>query len=191
MTSTTPPGEHPRAAPIESATGTSLDVWTRRLDEAGGRELDHAGLARLLAARWGVEEWWAQSITVAYEQLIGRRVAGQSSAGDFSASASRTVDGDIDAVRAAWDAFMTPQRRQELGLGEPGLTDTATWRYWRAAVDDGTRVSVNITAKDSSRDGGPRSVLAIEHTGIATADGRDTWKAAWKAALTDFRKETR
>lgn len=203
MTFATAPQDHPRAAPIERATGVSLATWTQRLDDAGARDLDHTAIARLLPQRWEIIEWWAQAVTVAYEQIIGRRVVGQSSAGDFAASASRTVPGDMDTVRAAWHDFMTAQRRGELGLGEPRLSDSASWRYWRADVTDGTTASVNITTKSvtittktdpAGAVSAPRSTLGIEHKGIETADGRDVWKAAWKQALTDFTaalKETR
>lgn len=185
MSTETSPRAHPRAAAIETATGASLQTWVERIDEADGRVLDHTAIARLLPERWDITEWWAQGVTVAYEQIIGRRVVGQSSAGDFAASASRTVVGDMDRVRDAWDAFLTPQRREELGLQEPSLTATDTWRYWRAAVADGSRLSVSITVTDH-RDGSARSTVGIEHKGIGTAAGRDAWKDTWKAVLTDF-----
>ncbi|GAA1490036.1 hypothetical protein [Brachybacterium sacelli] len=194
MSTENPSHEHPRAAAIETATGTTLETWVQRIDEAGGRDLDHTAIASLLPVRWEITEWWAQSVTVAYEQVIGRRVVGQSSEGDFAASASRTVVGDMDRVRDLWDAFMTAHRRAELGLKEPALTDTERWRYWRAAVADGTSLSVNITAKDRSGRA-DRSALAIEHKRIATAAARDAWKTTWKSVLTDFsataEKETR
>ena len=108
-------------------------------------------------------------------------MVGQSCAGDFAASASRTLPGDPDAVRSQWDAFMSAARREELGLEQPSLSDTPKWRYWRAAVSDGSRLSVNITAKDEER-----STLGIEHKGLETADAREVWKTAWKTTLTDF-----
>ena len=175
------PQDHPHAARLEKGTGTPLETWARRLDEAGARELDHTAIARLLVERWEVEEWWAQGVTVAYEQVIGRRVVGQSCDGDFSASASRTVPGTPTQVRDRWDAFMTDARRDGLGLEEPSLSDTATWRYWRAAVADGSRVSVNITAKDPGR-----STLGIEHKGLESSEGRAAWKDAWKQVLGEF-----
>lgn len=175
------PQDHPHAARLENGTGTSLAEWTDRLDAAGGRDLDHTAIARMLVERWEVEEWWAQGVTVAYEQVIGRRVVGQSCDGDFSASASRTVPGTPTQVRDRWDAFMTEARRDGLGLEESSLSDTATWRYWRAAVADGSRVSVNITAKDEGR-----STLGIEHKGLETADARTAWKDAWKGVLGEF-----
>lgn len=175
------PQDHPHAARLENGTGTSLAEWTDRLDAAGGRDLDHTAIARMLVERWEAEEWWAQGVTVAYEQVIGRRVVGQSCDGDFSASASRTVPGTPTQVRDRWDAFMTDARRDGLGLEEPSLSDTATWRYWRAAVADGSRVSVNITAKDEGR-----STLGIEHKSLGTADARTAWKDAWKGVLGEF-----
>lgn len=175
------PQDHPHAARLENGTGTTLAEWTDRLDATGGRDLDHTAIARMLVERWEVEEWWAQGVTVAYEQVIGRRVVGQSCDGDFSASASRTVPGTPTQVRDRWDAFMTEARRDGLGLEEPLLSDTATWRYWRAAVADGSRVSVNITAKDEGR-----STLGIEHKGLETADARTAWKDAWKGVLGEF-----
>lgn len=76
-----PSQEHPHAARIQAGTGVPLDEWTRWLDEAGGRELDHAAIARMLPRRGEISEWWAQGVTVAYEQIIGRRVVGQSCEG--------------------------------------------------------------------------------------------------------------
>lgn len=160
-------------------------MWVRRLDDIGGRELDHAVIARRLVETWDVAPWWAQNLTVTYEQVIGRRVVGQSCEGDFSASASRTVPGDPDAVSAAWDDFMDEPRREELGLGAPRLSRTEKWRYWRAELEDGTRVSVNITAKDTAG-GDTRSTLAIEHKNIEDEAGRDAWKGAWKRTLAAF-----
>lgn len=190
MTAEPAPMDHPRASAIAHATGTDFPTWVERLDEAGGRDLDHAAIARLLVQDWGVQEWWAQSLTVAYEQQIGRRVVGQSCEGDFSASASRTLDGDMDAVRDLWDRFMAEDRREQLGLGEGRLSDTEKWRYWRADVEDGTRLSVNVTTKTSgtknSSGDSPRSTLAIEHKGIETAEARDAWKGAWASTLNDF-----
>lgn len=175
------PSEHSHAARIESGTGSSLGIWVQRIDDADGRALDHAAIARMLPERWEISDWWAQGVAVAYEQVIGRRVLGQRSDGAFGASVSRTVEGDPDSVRARWDAFMTGRRRESLDVGAPSLTDTATWRYWRAPLGDGTRVSVSITARDPGR-----STLGLEHKGIETAEGREAWKAAWRRTLTEF-----
>lgn len=183
------PQDHPKAAAIRRATGSSFDAWVQRLDEAGARGLGHAAIARTLVDDWGVGDWWAQSVAVAYEQHIGRREVGQSCAGDFGVSASRTIDGDMDTVRERWDRFMSVDRRQQCGLSEGRLTDSEKWRYWRCDAEDGSTLSVNITAKPSRTEVGThcaRSSLAIAHKGIATGRERDIWKSMWKSTLNDF-----
>ncbi|MCS6711404.1 hypothetical protein JSY14_04970 [Brachybacterium sp. EF45031] len=171
----------PRAAAIESATGTPFREWAQMLDEAGARAMDHAEIVRTLRAGGRLDsDWWAQSLTVAYEQWIGRRVVGQTCDGAFNASASRTLPLDPDTARDTWDAFLTPQL-QELGLSDVRTSDTPRWRYWRANVADGSTLSVNISAKDQGR-----SVLAITHDRLEDADARDAWKARWAQVLTAF-----
>ena len=183
------PEEHPRRRAVEPGTGADRAEWPPRPDAAGARELDHAAIARLVHTEHGVDEWWAQGVTVAYEQIIGRRQVGQSCEGDFAASASRTLDGDMDRVLGDWTAFMTAERRAELTLGEPAVTTTEKWRYWRARAEDGSRASINISAKDGSG-ADARSTLAVEHKGLEDADQRAAWKTAWTRTLTAF-KETR
>lgn len=180
----------PRARAISAATGTDFLEWARRIDALGGPGLDHASIARELPQRWEITEWWAQGVTVAYEQWIGRREVGQSCTGEYAASASRTVLGDLDAVAEAWDAFVDEARREELGLGPGRRSATDRWRYWRADVQDGSQVSVNISAAPAgaarATAAGPRSTVAVEHKQLATAAERETWRGAWKAVLSDF-----
>ena len=52
MTATPAPQDHPRAAAVERATGTGFATWVTRLDEAGGRELDHAARDCGKVAEW-------------------------------------------------------------------------------------------------------------------------------------------
>lgn len=173
--------DHPRAAAIQRMTGRPFADWCARLDDAGARDLDHTATARLIHEDWGMDAWWAQTVTVAYEQWIGRREVGQTCEGDFAVSASRTLPGGMDEVRDAFDSFADEDRREELGLGEPRLSDTERWRYWRADAADGSQVSVNITAKDEGR-----CTLSIAHKQIASAAERDAWKARWAETLTAF-----
>ena len=61
-------------------------------------------------------------MTIAYEQLIGRRVVGQSCAGDFAASASRTLPGDPDA----------DENRQLAGAIQRGLSESLAMDVFEA-----------------------------------------------------------
>lgn len=179
------PGEDadlpPKATAIADATGTDFLTWAHRLDEAGARELDHGAIAALLLDRLGVTSpWWAQSVTIAYEQWIGRRVVGQTSDGTFSANVSRTLDGDPAAVRDAWGTFVEGSL-VELGLGSVRSSDTPRRHTWRADGDDGSRLTVSTTAKTTGR-----CVLALSHERLGTAEQRENWKSVWAERLDAF-----
>ena len=58
---------------VRERTGKSWEEWFALLDEAGAAERPHAEIARSLADEHGLSGWWAQSITVEYEQSRGRR----------------------------------------------------------------------------------------------------------------------
>lgn len=86
---------------VGDATGRTWDDWLAVLDGWKARELSLAQIARRLQDE-GVSHWWAQTITVAFEQHIGWRVPGQASVGTFLTSTSRTVAGGLDDVFARW-----------------------------------------------------------------------------------------
>ena len=181
MSTETPLQEHRHAPRIESGTGTSLAAWVHRIDDAGGRELDHTAIARLLPQRWEISEWWAQGVTIAYEQLIGRRVVGQSCAGDFAASASRILPAiPMPCARSGMPSCRLRVARSS-GSSKPSLSDTPKWRYWRAAVSDGSR-----GFREHHRQGRGAQHPRHRAQGLEIADAREVWKTAWKTTLTDF-----
>lgn len=85
-------------AKVREVTGRAREDWFGILDEAGAREWSHPEIAAWLAADQGVDAWWSQHLTVAYEQARGIRSPGQRQDGMFEASVSRTVP--LDAVAA-------------------------------------------------------------------------------------------
>lgn len=76
---------------VREATGRTPEEWFRILGEAGAQDWDHATIARWLTEEHAVDGWWAQSVTVSYEQARGTRKPGQQPDGTFSVGASKTV----------------------------------------------------------------------------------------------------
>ena len=169
---------------IAEATGTPWDTWTARLDAHGARRMSHARIARHLTEQLdGVVAnpgWWAQQITVAYEQHIGTRRPGQAGDGSWAVSAGRTVPGTADEVLAHWDALMgrAPEVAGVAPEGRPGTSATAEWRYWRVRLVDGSRVAVHIRAKDAGR-----CTVGVSHSGLASPEDVEHRRAFWKERL--------
>lgn len=171
-------------AAIASATGRPWDEWVELLEQAGAREKNHTAIAQLTLEHMpgSVEraEWWAQGTAIAYEQHAGLRVPGQSCDGDFQLSTSRTVAGDKDSALQAWGELVAG--REEFGgipvEGEPSVTRSEKWRYWRVPLADGTRVAVNISDK-----AGGKASVGLTHTKLDSAEAIDYWRPVWKELL--------
>ncbi|GEK79608.1 hypothetical protein [Agrococcus baldri] len=119
-----------------AATGRSREAWRELLETAGALEWSHKATAEWLVREHGVDGWWAQGITVDFEQARKGRLPGQQADGTFVVSKTRTVPGQrLDAlatVRAAIEARHGPAHGENLAASYP----VVRWR-----LDDGTRLS--------------------------------------------------
>jgi uncharacterized protein YndB with AHSA1/START domain len=91
-------------AKAREKTGHGLDHWFDIFDRFGGVEKGHTALARHLYEAHGVDGWYSQGITVAYERARGARAANQRCDGEFEVSASKVVKGKpADVFKAITD----------------------------------------------------------------------------------------
>jgi len=157
------------------ATGADWQTWLRLLDERGAAELGHAAIARLLVGEFEIDGWWAQSITVGYEQERGLREPGQRPDGTFSASASRTVAAPIGAV---FEHLADPER-QAVWLGDVELSQRSASppKSVRFDASDGSRVNANLTVRSD------RTVVGVEIAKLGSAEEAAAAKAAWRERL--------
>lgn len=180
----------PKADAIAAATGISWNDWCHLLDQASARALPHEAIAVLAAehiadhaqdsAAATNHEWWGQGVAVSYEQQIGRRVPGQTSRGDFQVGVSKTYTGGLDAALQAWIRLV--EGRASFGgvpvEGEPRVSTTEKWRYWRTGLADGSRVSVDIGRKSDEK-----STIGINHTRLGTSEQAEEWRGVWRGIL--------
>ena len=181
--SATPPAAVPVDAPgarrpysdevIRANTGRTWDEWFALLDAWGAAERPHPEIARWVVEEHGVDGWWAQGVTVAYEQARGLRAPGQRRGGLFEVSASRTVAVPVDRL---YEAFADPDLRErwlpgaavEVRGARPAKSIRANW-------DDGsTRLVIAFTAR-----GEAKSQVALVHERVPDAGTADKLKAFW------------
>jgi uncharacterized protein YndB with AHSA1/START domain len=162
---------------VRSRTGRGWDEWFALLDSWGARSRTHTEIARWLVGEHDVAGWWAQSVTVAYEQERGMRAPAQHADG-FTAGASKTINVPAERLSAA---FTDPQLRErwlpgatlDVRTNRPGKSLTADW-------DGGTsRLAVYLTTK-----GETKSQVAVQHQRLPDADAAEQRKAYWRDALT-------
>ncbi|MFF2271238.1 hypothetical protein ACFVTX_03140 [Agromyces sp. NPDC058136] len=139
---------------VAQATGESRETWFARLDEEGAQRdaWVHKAIATWLVAEHGVDPWWAQHVTVAYEQARGIRRPGQRQDGTYEASVTRTVELEKTVALRALAAVV----ERELGTAPLALNVTAKHPTARFPLEGGEFV----LASASDRAGG-RSAIGL------------------------------
>lgn len=161
---------------IEKATGQPWNIWLERLEQMGARQLLHKEIATKLVADYQVPGWWAQSLTVRYEQVVGRRQVGQSNDGSFSINVSKTVAGSLNEVMLWW--LKKVQSRTDfngLAIVSSSTTETEKWRHYRVALKDGSRVVVSVYAKSATK-----ASVGLQHDKLASTAAGEVWRQYWK-----------
>jgi uncharacterized protein YndB with AHSA1/START domain len=102
---------------VVKATEKSWDAWHKVLKRAKVDDLTHKEIVTYLREKHGLTHWWAQTITVDYEQYIGRRKEGQTQSADFQIGVRKTLNFPSSDV---WDLLMSPKGSQ-LWLGKNRL----------------------------------------------------------------------
>jgi hypothetical protein len=177
-------GERPESAPpafeppmseaaVTTATGRGWQDWFVLLDAWKAASRPHPEIARWLVTEHGVPGWWAQSVTVAYEQARGLRAPGQHADG-WAVSATKTIAVPVERL---FDAFQDEALRERWLAGAQLRLRTATApRTARYDWEDGSsRVVVGFTGLDPAK-----SRVAIQHERLPDADTAEEMKAWWR-----------
>jgi hypothetical protein len=171
------PGSDARNADaVIAATGRSWDEWTALLLHNNATTLTHPQIAQWLVAEHGVDGWWAQSITVHFEQHTGRRLPGQNNDGTFAVSASATLPIGLDALleyfttqelRTQW----LPAALAELNAHKP-TSRSISGRYLDTA---GGRFAFFFTAKSDTK-----TAVSVNHSQLTSEADATALRAFWK-----------
>lgn len=174
-----------RVEPIERATNRTWDEWLAFMDSINAKELSHHEIAtKVLEELMGQIDspaWWAQGITVAYEQAIGRRLPGQRSDGTFQTSVSRATTLGMQDLMTRWEAFAAADP-EVLGLvaGDVRVSGTENRISWRAKAADGSAIVVISEPKTKG------ASIVAQLMGLATLELNNEAKAQWQRIVGRF-----
>ncbi len=156
-------------------TGKGWSEWFAVLDKAGGKDLAHGALVKILADQHGVGRWWRQMVAVEYERARGLREKHQTAAG-YIVSVSKTLGVDVSWLYGA----LTDLKTRETWFAWDGFNPTSQTKdkYYRGTAADGRRLEINLYAK-----GAGKSQIAIQVSKLGSAADVEAERAAWKVAL--------
>ena len=175
-----------RIEPIEQATRRSWKQWLAFFEDIGAQDLDHAEIARAVQAELdGVvdsADWWAQAVTVAYEQQIGRRLPGQRSDGTFQTSVSKATKLGMQELMDAWVAFAASDPTVTTSIAaEPRVSGSEKRLTWRVKAADGSSIVVTSEPKKN----GTATIVATQ-AGLTSHERNLEAKETWAEVVGRF-----
>ncbi len=171
---------------VERATHRSWNEWLQYMDSIGAKNLSHHEIAtKVLEELDGKVEnigWWAQAVTVAYEQYIGHRIPGQRPDGTFQTSVSKSTKLGMKELMDKWVSFAAgDQDVLALIAGEVRVSGTEKRITWRTKAHDGSDIRVTSEPKKD----GTASIIAVQ-MGLQTNDLNMEAKSKWSSVLQRF-----
>jgi hypothetical protein len=165
-------------AAVAAKTGRTWASWVTALDRAGARRLSHKEIAELVHARFGVGPWWAQSVTVGYERLTGKR-ANLEKVGGFAASNSLTVAADLERL---YDTAADSKRHLEWLPAGVVVHKATRPKSMRATARDGSRsISFYFYAK-----GPGKTQVTVQQEKLGSQTAALRLKKVWAESLRDL-----
>lgn len=160
---------------IREATGRGWDDWCDVIDAWPGHDDGHTAIASYLVDEHGINGWWAQSVTVGYERITGRRLRHQRPDGTFSAGKTRTIRTDAKLLR---EMLLDEDGRADLFPHiDTELRSRPTSKNVRLAVGPGIAL-IDLRPREDGR-----VTVAVAHEQLPDAGAVEAWKAFWETWL--------
>ncbi|MFV0319586.1 MAG: hypothetical protein ACK5IN_04320 [Microbacterium sp.] len=158
---------------LVAGTDKTWAQWFALLDAAGAVGWTHTDIAAWLVGEQGVDAWWAQGITVGFEQERGLRLPGQNPDGTFSTTVSKTLSvAQADALRLAVAALT------ELA-GDPASVNTeAKYASARWHLDDGARLEAMAAPTTNGK-----CRVSLTAANLSGPEAFEGWRPRLKALL--------
>jgi len=162
---------------VQKRTGKNWQQWFELIDNTGGTKMSHKELVEFIYKNHLPNDgWYAQMITVAYEQERGMRELHQKPDG-YEISVSKTIAIPLPDL---WQYFEDEGKRNNWLSDIPIIIHKATpHKSMRITWTDGQKsISVNFYDK-----GGSKSQVVVQHMKLPDANASEEKKVFWADKL--------
>jgi hypothetical protein len=166
---------------VKKRTGKNWQEWYKILNDAGARKMNYKEIATWIYYNNDVSGWWAQMITMQYEQAIKGRLKHEKPGG-FEISKGKTVDVPISKLYSAWEKKLMRDKwlskpNLKIRNATPGKSMRATW------VDEETTLNVYFYNK-----GKDKSQVSVQHIKLRDSREAERMKKYWDLNLSKMKK---
>ena len=162
-------------AAIRENTGHGWDEWVDLIEAWPGRDDGHAAIATWVQSEHGIDGWWAQSVTVGYERIVGIRLPHQMADGTFTANKSKTITTDADVI----DKMLRhPDDHADLfPAHETELRSRPDAKSVRIGMGGGVAI-FDVQPRENGR-----CKVVVMHEKLPSLDAVEQWKFFWQEWL--------
>ncbi|MDX1450643.1 MAG: hypothetical protein R3246_16465, partial [Acidimicrobiia bacterium] len=145
--------------------------WVELIEAWPGHSEGHTAIAAWLQSEHDVDGWWAQSVTVGYERIVGIRLPHQMSDGTFTANKSKTITADADVIEKM---LRHPDDHADLFPGhEAELRSRPDTKVVRIGIGGGVAI-FDVQSRENGR-----SRVVVTHEKLPSLDSVERWKFYW------------
>ena len=187
-------------ASIKKHTGKIWQDWIQLLNKAGAQSWNHQEIVAFLKKKHKQGPWWQQIVANGYEVATGKRIAGQSLKGTYSATFTKSVAIEQKKI---WQWCCSPEGMQvwlkplspvkikkgatfeiaggifgEIRTVKTGERIRLSWKdlEW----EKGTTVQLHVFKKPK------KSMIVIQHDGLRTARQKAEMRTYWRAIIEEM-----
>lgn len=165
---------------VRKRTGKFWNEWFTIINKAGGKKLSHKGIAKWLYQNFEVSDWWAQMITVQYENDVKGRKKYEKPGG-FEISKSRTLSVPVTKLYKAWSQKSI--RAKWLDDADYKIRKTAVNQLMRITWVDG-KTGINVSFYDKGRN---KSMVSLQHVKLKSSREAERMKKYREKNLTNLK----
>lgn len=166
---------------VEAKTGKRWQQWFDQLDQSGARGWDHKTIAKSLRQDYGLTSWWAQTVTVGYEQAMGLRAKHEMPDG-YQIQRQRAAAVPPDT---AWRAIVDPALRKRWAAEVAAAVilrqrDDRRQLHldWDGFESERGRILIGVQPKSESK-----CSVGVMHSRLSSAEAAEEAKTFWADRL--------
>ncbi|HLG31431.1 MAG TPA: SRPBCC domain-containing protein [Ignavibacteriaceae bacterium] len=166
---------------VKKSTGKAWKDWFAILNKAGAKKMEHKDIATYLYEECGLEGWWAQMVTVQYEQEIKGRKKHERPEG-YEISKSKTFSIPISKI---FKAVLNQEQREKwlkdhtIKISKSTLNKSIRGKW----VDGKTNIEFQFYPKDKSK-----TQLVVQHHKLQSSKDAEKMKKYWEKNFNNLKK---
>jgi hypothetical protein len=186
---------------VKKGSGKNWQEWRKLLDKAGAADWPHKQIVAYLTTKYKLTPWWRQMVATGYEIMIGKKVEGRNSKGEYSVTVTKTMPFNVKILWKILNSeeglavWLKPFGKFKLKAGAPFECEGGIFGEVRTLTtgkririklqtdeeEKPTILQINLVSKPKEK-----SLLVFQHEKLINGRLRTEIRARWRQAADEL-----